>query len=43
MSSNPNKKDLYQKKPAFLICLSLVEMGFVAFVLGLAARHPEKA
>ncbi|MGA9177712.1 MAG: hypothetical protein WBZ05_10745 [Desulfobacterales bacterium] len=42
MSSNPNKKDLFQKKPAFLICLSLVEMGFVAFVPGFAARHPEK-
>jgi hypothetical protein len=42
MSSSPNQKDLFQKKPVFLICLSLVEMGFVAFVPGFAARHPEK-
>jgi hypothetical protein len=43
MSSNPNNKGPFQKKPVFLICLALVVIGFAAFVFGLTGRHPVRA
>ncbi len=43
MSSNDNNTAILKNKPLFLICLSLVIIGFGTFIFGLSGRHPERA
>lgn len=43
MSSNDNNTAILKNKPLFLICLSLVIIGFGTFIFGLSGQHPERA
>jgi hypothetical protein len=43
MSSNDNNTAILKNKPLFLICLSLVIIGFGTFIFGLLGQHPERA
>ena len=43
MTSNNNHTEGLRKKPFYLICLSLVIIGFGTFIFGLAGQHPERA
>ncbi|MBW1840642.1 MAG: hypothetical protein JRI75_02460 [Deltaproteobacteria bacterium] len=43
MPSNDNNAKVLSRNPMFLLCLSLVAIGFGTFIFGLAGRHPERA